>query len=93
MQRVSRSCPALGANDKEHPMTDDTNTDAKQAPNPGGAPELLDRLVGTWQNSGPDNLDGQVTYEWMPGGGFLNSHELTGTLTKRDLRTEPARAG
>jgi hypothetical protein len=34
----------------------------------------LDRLVGTWTVSGPDELCGEVRYEWMEGGGFLVQH-------------------
>jgi hypothetical protein len=39
------------------------------------SPDLkrLDRLVGTWNVSGPD-IQGQVTYEWMEGGFFLLQH-------------------
>ena len=39
------------------------------------SPDLkqLDRLVGTWNVSGPD-IQGQVTYEWMQGGFFLLQH-------------------
>ncbi len=33
----------------------------------------LDRLVGTWNVSGPD-IQGQVTFEWMEGGFFLLQH-------------------
>ena len=34
----------------------------------------LDRLVGTWTVSGPDDLTGEVRYGWMDGGGFLVQH-------------------
>jgi hypothetical protein len=39
------------------------------------SPDLkrLDRLVGTWNVTGPD-IQGQVTYEWMEGGFFLLQH-------------------
>ena len=33
----------------------------------------LDRLVGTWNVSGPD-IHGQVRFEWMEGGFFLLQH-------------------
>lgn len=33
----------------------------------------LNKLVGTWNVSGPD-ISGQVTYEWMEGGFFLMQH-------------------
>jgi hypothetical protein len=34
----------------------------------------LDRLVGTWTVSGPDELSGEIRYEWMDGGSFLVQH-------------------
>ena len=46
-----------------------TATDPRAA-----ALRTLDRLVGTWTVSGPDDLSGQVRYEWMDGGGFLVQH-------------------
>ena len=62
-------------------MTTDTNT--VEAPGAGTAEAAdprraalrsLDRLVGTWAVSGPDDLTGEVRYEWMDGGGFLVQH-------------------
>lgn len=52
----------------------DTNTQAPQQP-PTPNPDLksLDRLVGTWDVSGPD-IAGQVIFEWMEGGFFLMQH-------------------
>ena len=39
---------------------------------PGAAAlRTLDRLVGTWTISGPDDLSGEIRYEWMDGGRFL----------------------
>lgn len=32
----------------------------------------LDRLIGTWKQSG--ELDGEIRYEWAPGGFFLLQH-------------------
>jgi len=51
-------------------MSDTMNNETYQMPVP--SPELreLDRLVGTWQISGPD-VSGQVSYSWMEGGFFL----------------------
>ena len=46
-----------------------TTTDPRAA-----ALRTLDRLVGTWTISGPDDLSGEVRYEWMDGGGFLVQH-------------------
>ena len=39
-------------------------------PNPDLKP--LDRLIGTWKQSG--ELDGEITYEWAEGGFFLIQH-------------------
>jgi hypothetical protein len=56
-------------------MSDDTTTPVPQPPaEPHPALRSLDRLVGTWTVSGPDELRGQVTYEWMEGGFFLVQH-------------------
>lgn len=35
--------------------------------------ESLNKLVGTWDLSGPD-IEGQVRFEWMEGGFFLQQH-------------------
>jgi hypothetical protein len=54
----------------------ENNTDAQATPPPlmpSPALRSLDRLIGTWEVSGPD-LDGQVTFEWMEGGFFLMQH-------------------
>lgn len=53
-------------------MADETN-DQQQPPQPNPALRSLDRLVGTWNVSGPD-IHGQVTFEWMEGGFFLVQH-------------------
>lgn len=45
-------------------MADDTGA----APNPGLG--ILNRLIGTWDVSGPE-IRGRVTFEWMEGGFFL----------------------
>jgi hypothetical protein len=47
------------------------STPAPTGPNP--IVTSLDRLVGTWNVSGPDH-SGQVSYEWMEGGHFLVQH-------------------
>lgn len=55
-------------------MTDHSDTQVQpQTPQPNPALKCLDRLVGTWNVSGPD-IHGQVTYEWMEGGFFLMQH-------------------
>jgi hypothetical protein len=53
--------------------------DAQPTAMPGPDPELkrLDRFVGTWSikgrtlDSDKDNVTGQATFEWLPGGFFL----------------------
>jgi hypothetical protein len=42
----------------------------EQLPRPNPGLQSLDRLVGTWDISGPD-IQGQVTFEWVEGGFFL----------------------
>ena len=55
-------------------MDDNNDTQAyQQAPEPNPDLKSLDRLVGTWNVSGPD-ISGQVTYEWLEGGFFLFQH-------------------
>jgi hypothetical protein len=55
----------------------DNNTNNAQAqdqpPRPNPALRGLDRLVGTWNVSGP-HIRAQVTFEWMEGGFFLMQH-------------------
>ena len=47
------------------------NTQEAPQPNPGL--KSLEKLVGTWNVSGPD-ISGQVRYEWLEGGFFLVQH-------------------
>lgn len=49
-------------------MTENNSTSHKP---PGPNPDLksLERLVGTWKESG--GIEGEITYEWMEGGFFL----------------------
>lgn len=49
------------------------NNETNQPLEPSPELKKLDRLVGTWQVSGP-NISGQVTYSWMEGGFFLIQH-------------------
>ena len=42
-------------------------------PTPNPALRSLDRLVGTWQVSGPE-IEGTTIYEWLGGGFFLVQH-------------------
>jgi hypothetical protein len=55
-------------NDNEQPM---------QMPAPDPALKRLEKLVGSWTmkgrtlDSNKDNISGKVTFEWLPGGFFL----------------------
>jgi hypothetical protein len=54
-------------------MTDQSTSQAEyQPPQPDPRLRRLDRLVGTWRQSG--GVKGQVRYEWMEGGFFLMQH-------------------
>jgi hypothetical protein len=52
----------------------------QQPPTPDPALKRLERLVGTWALTGRtldsdvDNISGQFTIEWMPGGFFMIQH-------------------
>ena len=59
-------------------MADEQYGDATaQPPEPDPALRRLDRFVGTWEVSGrtldveEDNVSGRLTFEWLPGGFFL----------------------
>jgi hypothetical protein len=54
-------------------MSDTMNNETYQILVPSAELKELDRLVGTWQVSGPD-ISGQVIYSWMEGGFFLMQH-------------------
>jgi hypothetical protein len=70
-------------------MADDHTTNNARAqdqpPQPNPALKSLDRLVGTWNVSGPE-IHGQVTFEWMEGGYYFvqrvdldhGGHEIKG---------------
>jgi hypothetical protein len=53
---------------------------AQQEPKPDPALKRLEKFVGTWDMKGrtldskEDNIFGRVTYEWLPGGFFLQQH-------------------
>ena len=55
----------------------DYDANAQQPPTPDPALGRLDRLVGTWTMTGRtlgadvDDVSGQTTFEWLPGGFFL----------------------
>ncbi len=50
---------------------------AQQAPRPDPALKRLENFIGTWEmkgrtlNSKEDNVLGRATFEWLPGGFFL----------------------
>jgi Protein of unknown function (DUF1579) len=60
-------------------VTDDRSPEP-QAPRPDPALRRLDFLVGTWSAQGrllgsdEDNITGEVTIDWLPGGFFLRQH-------------------
>ena len=55
----------------------DNNMRPEQLPQPHPALKRLDKLVGTWEIKGrtvgaeEDNISGRATFEWLPGGFFL----------------------
>jgi Protein of unknown function (DUF1579). len=57
-------------------MSDD-NAQAQQGPRPDPALKRLEKFIGTWEmkgrtlNSKEDNVLGRATFEWLPGGFFL----------------------
>jgi len=58
-------------------MAADEYEGAGQPPGPDPALRRLDRFVGTWEVTGrtldaeQDNVSGRLTFEWLPGGFFL----------------------
>ncbi len=56
---------------------DNTNTQPEGVPRPDPALKRLDRFVGTWSleghlvGSSDNNIKGQASYRWLPGGFFL----------------------
>jgi hypothetical protein len=58
-------------------MAQDDTAQPMQMPAPDPALKKLDRFVGTWNLKGHTldsdgyNVDGQITFEWLPGGFFL----------------------
>jgi hypothetical protein len=55
----------------------DYDAQAQQAPKPDPALKQLEKFVGTWEMKGrtldskKDNVFGRATFEWLPGGFFL----------------------
>ena len=54
-------------------MADATTETGQQVHQPNLMLKTLERLVGTW-NVADQKISGQVTFEWMGGGGFLIQH-------------------
>jgi hypothetical protein len=58
-------------------MTEGTELNAQQPPEPDPALKKLDRYVGTWDMTGrtigsdTENVRGRTTFRWLPGGFFL----------------------
>lgn len=58
-------------------MAHDQDTPAMQPPRPDPALKRLERFVGTWEvpgrtlGAGHDDVSGRFTFEWLPGGFFL----------------------
>lgn len=58
-------------------MSSNEYAEGAQPPGPDPALKRLDRFVGTWQVTGRtlgsevDNVSGRLTFEWLPGGFFL----------------------
>ena len=54
-------------------MTDrDSIQASQQSPKPSPDLKSLDRLIGTWKQSG--GVEGEITYEWMEGSFFMLQH-------------------
>jgi hypothetical protein len=53
-------------------MTDNNFLTGDKAKTPNPTLKTLDRLVGTWKQSG--GVEGEITYEWAEGGFFLIQH-------------------
>ena len=82
-------------------MTETPVEQDQSAVNREGALGSLDRLVGTWQVSGSDDLSGTVRFEWLngernflnaggwewPGGGYQSS------MTRQPTALRPPRSG
>jgi uncharacterized protein DUF1579 len=55
----------------------DQDVQAQQGPRPDPALKRLEKFIGTWEmkgrtlNSKEDNVLGKATFEWLPGGFFL----------------------
>jgi Protein of unknown function (DUF1579) len=63
---------------EETPMADDGTQ--PQMPTPDPALRRLDRFAGTWSMEGhlvgstENNIKGEASYRWLPGGFFLEQH-------------------
>ena len=63
--------------EEEVVMADNEPTQATRPPGPDPALKRLEQFVGTWEVKGrtldaeEDNVSGRLTFEWLPGGFFL----------------------
>jgi hypothetical protein len=68
---------AVASQTKKGEPMGSTDLDPQQPPAPDPKLRLLDRFVGTWDMQGRtldsdiDNITGRTTFEWLPGGYFL----------------------
>src|SRR5262245_51779516 len=69
----------------------DYNTQSQMPPQPDPALKRLEKLVGSWTIKGrivgaeEDNIAGKTTFEWLPGGFFLQQRI---TMNLADLEIE-----
>jgi hypothetical protein len=74
-------------------MGNNENTQSMHMSRPQPDPALLrlEKLIGTWElkgrtlNSQEDNISGWTTFEWLPGGFFL---QIRGEITFKGLRSQ-----
>lgn len=72
-------------------MANNENTPPMHVSRPDPALERLEKLVGTWELKGrtldskEDNISGWSTFEWLPGGFFL---QISGEITFKGLRIQ-----
>jgi hypothetical protein len=63
--------------ERSEPMASNEAAQVIQRPGPDPALKRLDRFVGTWDvrgrtlDSDEENVSGRLTFEWLPGGFFL----------------------
>ncbi|MHB8626603.1 MAG: DUF1579 family protein [Aggregatilineales bacterium] len=76
---------------QNHSTLPETNPQTEQPAKPHPALKRLDKLVGTWELKGhtldskEDNITGWTTFEWLPGGFFL---QLRGELDFKGFKVQ-----